>query len=180
MWVNICVLLILVNPGLWLMEASSWHKLLWSFHLWDGNMVGILTLLFGSDTVHFCSHFSAPNKSKCGEIYFSLSQEGGGEGESNKYYHAMWCWMRGSDTLRCCWFGHCFRCSGASLVALLVKIYLQCGRPGFDPWGGKILWSRKRLPPPVFWPGEFHGLYSSWGRKELDTTERLSLSYFSL
>ena len=29
----------------------------------------------------------------------------------------------------------------------------------------------------VFWPGEFHGLYSPWGRKESDTTERLSLSY---
>ena len=28
---------------------------------------------------------------------------------------------------------------------------------------------------PVFWPGEFHGLYSPWGRKELDVTERLSL-----
>ena len=27
----------------------------------------------------------------------------------------------------------------------------------------------------MFWPGEFHGLYSSWPRKELDTTERLSL-----
>ena len=25
-------------------------------------------------------------------------------------------------------------------------------------------------------PGEFHGLYSPWGRKESDTTERLSLS----
>ena len=24
---------------------------------------------------------------------------------------------------------------------------------------------------PVFWPGEFHGLYSSWGQKESDTTE---------
>ena len=22
----------------------------------------------------------------------------------------------------------------------------------------------------IFWPGEFHGLYSSWGHKELDTT----------
>ena len=29
----------------------------------------------------------------------------------------------------------------------------------------------KRLPPPVFWPGEFHGLYSPWGHKELDMTE---------
>ena len=25
-------------------------------------------------------------------------------------------------------------------------------------------------------PGEFHGLYSLWGRKELDMTERLLLS----
>ena len=34
----------------------------------------------------------------------------------------------------------------------------------------------KRLPTPVFWPGEFQGLYSPWGSKESDTTERLSLS----
>ena len=27
---------------------------------------------------------------------------------------------------------------------------------------------------PVFWPGEFHGLYGPWGHKELDTTEGLS------
>ena len=27
----------------------------------------------------------------------------------------------------------------------------------------------------VFWPGEFHGLNSPWGRKESDMTERLTL-----
>ena len=27
----------------------------------------------------------------------------------------------------------------------------------------------------MFWPGEFHGLYSPWGRKESDRTEPLSL-----
>ena len=27
---------------------------------------------------------------------------------------------------------------------------------------------------PVFWPGEFLGLYCPWGCKESDTTERLS------
>ena len=43
----------------------------------------------------------------------------------------------------------------ASLVAQLVKICLQCGRPGFDPGVGKIPWRRERLPTPVFWPGEF-------------------------
>ena len=47
--------------------------------------------------------------------------------------------------------------------------------PGFDPWVGKIPWRRARLPTPVFWPGEFHGLYP-WSHKESDTTERLSLS----
>ena len=46
----------------------------------------------------------------------------------------------------------------------------------FDPWVGKIPWKRERLPTLVFWPGEFHGLYSLWGHKELDTTGRLSLS----
>ena len=40
---------------------------------------------------------------------------------------------------------------------------------------GKIRWRRDRLPTPVFWPGEFHGL-SPWGHKELDLTEWLSLS----
>ena len=50
------------------------------------------------------------------------------------------------------------------------------GRPGFDPWIGKTPWRRERVPTPVFWPGEFYGLYSPWGCKESDTTERLSLS----
>ena len=50
------------------------------------------------------------------------------------------------------------------------RIRLQCGRPGFDPWVGKIPWRRERLPTPAFWPGEFHGLSTPWGRKESDTT----------
>ena len=33
----------------------------------------------------------------------------------------------------------------------------------------------KGLPTPILWPGEFHGLWSPWDRKESDTTERLSL-----
>ena len=50
--------------------------------------------------------------------------------------------------------------------------------PGFDLWVGKIPWKRERLSTPIFWPGEFHGLYSPWGRKESDMTERLSLFTF--
>ena len=42
--------------------------------------------------------------------------------------------------------------------------------------GRKIPWRRERLPTPVFWPGEFHGLYSPGSCIESDMTERLSLS----
>jgi len=49
------------------------------------------------------------------------------------------------------------------------------GRPEFNLWVGNIPWRRERLPTPVLWPGEFHGLYSPWGGKESDTTEWLSL-----
>ena len=62
-----------------------------------------------------------------------------------------------------------------SLVAQLVKNRLQCRRPGFDPWIGKIPWRRERLLTLISWPWEFHGLYKPWGCKESDTTEWLSL-----
>ena len=59
---------------------------------------------------------------------------------------------------------------------------LQCGRPGFDPWVGKIPWRRQWLPTPVSLPGEFQGLrslvgYSPWGHKELDMTEQLIVTH---
>ena len=56
------------------------------------------------------------------------------------------------------------------------SICLQCRKPQFDSWVGKIPCRREQLPTPVFWPGEFHGLYGPWGHKELDTTVQLSLS----
>ena len=40
--------------------------------------------------------------------------------------------------------------------------------------GWEDLLERGTPTTPVFWPGEFHGLYSPWDHKELDTTERLS------
>ena len=59
---------------------------------------------------------------------------------------------------------------------------LQCRRPGFDPWVGKILWRRKWQPTPVLLPGKSHGRrnvvgYSPWGRKESDMTERLHFHF---
>ena len=50
------------------------------------------------------------------------------------------------------------------------------GALGSIPGLGRYPWRRDRLPTPVFWPGEFHGLYSPWGCKELDTTQRLLVS----
>ena len=69
---------------------------------------------------------------------------------------------------------------GFPVAQLVKRIHLQCRRPGFDPWVRKIPWRRERLPTPVFWPGELQGLYSPWGRKELDTTEWLSLALFTV
>ena len=49
------------------------------------------------------------------------------------------------------------------------RICLQCGRPSFDPWVGKIPWGRKWQPTPVFLLGESRGWRSlvgcdPWGR----------------
>ena len=49
----------------------------------------------------------------------------------------------------------------ASLVAQLVKNLSAME----ETWVGKIPWRREPLPTLVFWPGEFHGLYSPWGHK---------------
>ena len=55
---------------------------------------------------------------------------------------------------------------------------------GFNPWVGKIPWSRKWHPTPVLLPGKSHGWRSlvgcsPWGRQESGTTERLHF-HFSL
>ena len=48
--------------------------------------------------------------------------------------------------------------------------------PEFNPWIGKIPWSRAWQPTLVFLHGESHGQrspagYSPWGHKESDMTE---------
>ena len=56
------------------------------------------------------------------------------------------------------------------------RIHLQYGRPGVNPWFGKILWRSAWQPTLVFLPGESHRQrnlagYSPWDRTELDMTE---------
>ena len=53
----------------------------------------------------------------------------------------------------------------ASLVAQMVKNLLQCRRPGFDPWFGKIPWSHGQR--------SLEG-HSPWGQKGWDMTEQLT------
>ena len=51
------------------------------------------------------------------------------------------------------------------------------GDLGSIPGLGRSPGEGKGLPTPVFWPGEFHGLYSPWIRKESDTIEQLSQAH---
>ena len=48
----------------------------------------------------------------------------------------------------------------ASLVAQLVKNLPAMQKTWVQSLVGKIPWRRERPPTPVFWPREFHGLYS--------------------
>ena len=64
---------------------------------------------------------------------------------------------------------------GATQVANHKESACWCRRHGFDPWDGKIPWSRKWQLIPVFFPVKFHGQwslagYSPWGCKS-DMTE---------
>ena len=67
-------------------------------------------------------------------------------------------------------FNDCFPCGSA-----VKESACNVGDLSSVPGLGRFPWRRERVPTPVFWPGEFHGPYSSWGHKESDTTERLSL-----
>ena len=53
----------------------------------------------------------------------------------------------------------CVLIKRASQAVLMVKnppVSVRFKRYGFDPWVGKIPWSRKRQPTPVFFLGKSH------------------------
>ena len=56
----------------------------------------------------------------------------------------------------------------ASLVAQSVKNPPALWETWVQFLGWEDPWRREQLPTLVFWPGEFHGLYSPRGRKESD------------
>ena len=66
-----------------------------------------------------------------------------------------------------------------------LSVCLQCRRPRFNPWVGKIPWRRAWQPTPVFLPGESQGQrklsgYSPWGQKVSDMSEQLSTHMLSI
>ena len=53
-----------------------------------------------------------------------------------------------------------------------------------ETWVQSLGWEdpleKGKATPSVFWPREFHVLYSPWGHKESDTTEQLLLYFTSV
>ena len=65
---------------------------------------------------------------------------------------------------------------------VLVAQTVKCLSTMRETWVGEIPWRRKWQPTPVLLPGKSHRQrslvdYSPWGRKELDTTERLHFHF---
>ena len=72
--------------------------------------------------------------------------------------------------------GHPLQYSWASLVAQLVKSLPAMWETGIQSRFWEDPLEKEKAITPVFWPGEFHGLYSPWSCNESDSTEKLSLS----
>ena len=53
------------------------------------------------------------------------------------------------------------------MAQMVKKIYLQCGRHGFEPWVRNIPWKRAWQPTPVFLPEEPHGQRSLKGQQSM-------------
>ena len=76
-----------------------------------------------------------------------------------------WCvFILGQQSVPFCW---------ASLMAHLGKNLPAMQKTWVRSlgWEDPLEKGTATQPTPVFWPGEFHGLYSPWGRKESDMTE---------
>ena len=74
--------------------------------------------------------------------------------------------------------GYPLQDSSASLVAQLLKNPPAMWKTRVQSLGLEDSLLQGKTTTPLFWPGKFHGLYSPWGHKELDMTERLSLTFY--
>ena len=62
-------------------------------------------------------------------------------------------------------------------MAQLVKNLPEMWETWVQSLGWEETLEKGKATTPVFWPGEFHGLNSPGGHKELDMTEQLSLTH---
>ena len=75
--------------------------------------------------------------------------------------------------------GYLLQHSWACLVAQLIKNLTVM----WENWVRSLGWEdppekgKATCSSILFWPGEFHGLFSPWDRKESDTTEQLLLDF---
>ena len=91
-------------------------------------------------------------------------------------------WFPGSGRSAGEGIGYPLQYSWASLVAQLVKnppAMWATSVLGSMPGLGRSPGEGKGYPLQYSRPGEFHGVYRPWGRKESDTTEQLSLHIVS-
>ena len=90
--------------------------------------------------------------------FLSLSHFGDSHNVSNFHYYCIFCGNRGS-----------------SMLAQMVKNPLQCQRPGFDPWIGKILFRREWITHSSILAWRIPWTEEPGGCKESDMAERLTL-----
>ena len=69
---------------------------------------------------------------------------------------------------------HNLKASALVLSFLYGRICLQCGRPGFDPWKKEMITHSNILTWRIPWTMSLAG-YSSWGWKESNMTEQVTL-----
>ena len=67
--------------------------------------------------------------------------------------------------------GHPFQYFWAFLVAQLVRNPSAMRETWVQSLGWEDTLEKGKATHFIFWPGEFHGLFSPWGHKDLDTTE---------
>ena len=70
-------------------------------------------------------------------------------------------------------------------MRIILIYYARIRKHGFNPWVGKIPWSRKWQPTLILLSGEFHGqrslpVYSPRGHKELDMAEHIGQAILGL
>ena len=150
-------------------------------------------------------HLDTPNRQYVLHIYsadFVACRISWNEHERNRSFITAWCFLAQSNwndetvihwVWDNCWRNRFWRenimvsyimfifLSMGFPRGLEYKICLQCRRPRFSPWVGKIHWRKQWQPTLVFLPEEFHGQrrlagYSPWGRKESETTKWLTLA----